>query len=362
MKNNVIIGAGVTGLTLAERLAAKDENVLIIEKRSTIGGNCYDYFDEDNNYIQLYGPHIFHTDDEEVWNYVNKFSEFNNYIHKVYCHVDGKLINIPFNLNSLYKAFDNLKADKLKEILINEIGINNKVPILKLLNHKNDFIKELAKFIYEKIFLYYTMKQWGKKPEEIDQSVTDRVPVFVSMDDRYFKCRWQGIPKNGFTKMFEKMIDRPNIKIILSTDYKDIIKNLKYDKIYYTGPLDYFFDYEYGKIKYRRIWLDFEKLNTNSYQENSVINYPNDFKFTRITEYNKFLFINNKTTVISREYSSWDKGFEAYPVQDEENKEIVSKYLNKAKNYDNLVLIGRLAECKYYDIDQAIKRALEEVI
>ncbi|MFA5125798.1 MAG: UDP-galactopyranose mutase [archaeon] len=356
---NIVVGAGVTGITIAERLASKGEEVLIIEKRDTIGGNCYDYFDENKNYIQLYGPHILHTNYKEVWDYLNKFTKFNNYSHKVLCNIRGKLINIPFNLNSTDLAFSKDKAEIIKKVLIQEIGLEKKVPILELRKHNNVLIRELADYVYNNIFLNYTIKQWDLKPDEIDLSVTARVPVFVSKDDRYFQSKWQGIPEKGFTEMLNKMLDNPKIKIILSTDYKKIISNYKYKKLFYTGPLDYFFDYKYGKIKYRKIELKFENNNVYSFQENSVINYPNEFDYTRITEFNKFLFIKNKNTVIAKEFPSWEKGFEAYTLQTEANQRIINKYLEEINKLDNVVFLGRLAECKYYDVDGTIKKVLE---
>lgn len=356
---NIVVGAGITGITIAERLASNGEDVLLIDKRDTIGGNCYDYFDENSNYIQLYGPHILHTNHKNVWDYLNKFTVFNNYSHKVFCSIGEKLINIPFNLNSIDLAFDRNNAKIIKDVLINEIGTDNKVPILELNKHNNPLIRSLADYVYNNIFLNYTMKQWGLKPDEMDPAVTARVPVYVSKDDRYFQDKWQGIPENGFTNMFNKMLNNNRIKVQLSTDFKAAVSDYKYDKLFYTGPLDYYFDYKFGKIKYRKISLEFEQKNTMSFQENSVVNYPNDNEFTRITEFNKFLYIRNKNTIIAREYASWDKGFEAYPLQVTENQRLISRYMGEAKAFRNVIFLGRLAECKYYDIDDSVKNVLD---
>jgi len=357
---NIIIGAGITGLTLAERLASKGEKVLIMEKRNHIGGNCFDFFDKEGNYIQKYGPHIFHTKYKEVWDYLSKFTEWNNYEHKVIGKVKNKLVPIPFNFESIDILFNKEKAEHLKKILEKEYGLNKKVPILELKKNKNIEIKKLAEFAYENIFLNYTMKQWDLKPEEIDPSVTARVPVMVGYDNRYFQDKYQGIPSEGFTKIFQKMILNPLIEIRLGWDYKKIISNYKYDKLFYTGPLDYYFDYKFGKIKYRKISSKYKRINKTSYQSNSVINYPaKEEKFTRITEFNKFLNIKNHSTIIMKEYPSWKKGFQAYPLKTEKNQKIIDNYLNKTKKLIDVVFIGRLAECKYYNIDEVIKEVFK---
>jgi UDP-galactopyranose mutase len=354
---NIVVGAGITGLTIAERLASKGEEVLIIEKRDHIGGNCYDFLDENGNYVQQYGPHIFHTKLKEVWDYLSQFTEWNDYSHKVVGWINGKLINIPFNLNSIDATFDKEEAEEIKKVLIEEFGKETKIPILDLRKHSNPLIKKLADYVYENVFLNYTMKQWDLKPEEIDPSVTARVPVFISRDNRYFQDPYKGLPKNGFTAMMKKMIENPLIKVKLGEKFKE--GKYDYDRLFYTGPLDEFFDFKFGKIKYRRVDLRFEKHDKSSYQSNSVVNYPNTEDFTRITEFNKFLFIENSSTMIAKEYPSWTDGFQAYPVQTEENKRVISKYLQEGNKLDNVVFAGRLAECKYYNMDQAVKRALE---
>lgn len=357
--NYLIVGAGITGITIAERLSSRGKKVVLNDVRNTIGGNCHDYFDENENYIQKYGPHIFHTNEIRVWKYLSKFTKFNNYEHHVFVSIAGKKINIPFNLNSIDLAFSKKQSEEIKSILLNEFKLDEKIPILKLKENNNPLIKKLSDYIYKNVFLNYTLKQWGLKPNEIDPSVTARVPVYISKDNRYFQDKYQGIPVNGFSAMFRKMIKNKNIKIILGKDYKKIIKRQDFKKIYYTGPLDYFFNYKYGKILYRRISLKFQKYDKESFQMNSVINYPNNYKFTRKTEFNKFLFLKNNSTTVAKEYASWDKGFLAYPVQNDKNFNIIDKYIKETKKFKNVIFIGRLAECKYYNIDQAVKRVLE---
>jgi len=358
MKNILIIGAGITGLTLARKLAEKNNKITIVEKRGQIGGNCYDFF-KDGNYIQKYGPHIFHTNSKIVWDFLNKFTSFNNYKHKVLGFVNGRLINIPFNLNTIKLIFPD-RYIYFKNLLIKKFGINNKISIIDLKNEKQKGISELSNYIYKNIFLNYTIKQWDVDPENIDKSVISRVPVFISKDNKYFQDKYQGIPDNGFTKMFKEMIKHPNIILKLNLNYKNIDLNV-FDKIYYTGPLDFFFNYKYGKIKYRKIYLKFKKYNKVSYQKVAVINYPNNEKFTRITEFNKFLNIKNTSTIIIEEYPSWNKGFVGYPVLDNDNQIIINKYLQEVDLLKNVKFVGRLAECKYYNMDQAIKKAINIV-
>jgi UDP-galactopyranose mutase len=356
---NLVIGAGITGITIARLLAEKGEQVIIIDERCHIGGNCYDSF-EHKNYKQVYGPHIFHTDDVKVFKYLSKFTKWNKYKHKVYCNINKKLVNIPFNLNSIDIVFNKNKAEELKRILLNEFGYGKKIPILQLMNSENKLIKELAMYVYKNIFLNYTIKQWDLKPEQLDFNVTARVPVFISKDDLYFQDKYQGIPVEGFTKMFHNMLKHKNICICLGVNHKEY--NLKhFDKVFYTGALDSFFNYKLGDIKYRKIILKFETKNVNSFQENSVINYPNNREYTRITEFNKFLFLNRKKTLIGKEYASWDRGFLAYPVQSEDNFKMINKYLKKAKTLKNVYFIGRLAEGKYYNMDQCVKKAMDLV-
>ncbi len=355
----LIVGAGITGITITERLASRGNEVILIDLRNTIGGNCYDYFDENRNYIQKYGPHIFHTNETRVWKYLSKYTKFNNYSHYVYVSISSKKINIPFNLNSIDLVFSSKQSKVIKSILLDEFKLSEKIPILNLRKSSNPLIIKLSDYIYENVFLNYTLKQWGLKPNEIDPSVTARVPVFISKDNRYFQDKYQGIPVKGFSAMFNSMIKNKNIKLILGKDYKKIINGQNFEKIFYTGPLDYFFDYKYGKILYRRIKLKFQKYNKESFQMNSVINYPNNYKFTRKTEFNKFLFLKNDSTIVAKEYASWDKGFLGYPVQNDSNFKIIDKYINEAKKLKNIIFAGRLAECKYYNIDQAVNRALE---
>jgi len=360
--NYIIIGSGITGFVLAERIAnVLNKKVLIIEKRNHIGGNCYDFKDETGIIVHKYGPHIFHTNCKEVWDYLSQFTDWIYYQHKVLGLVDGKFVPIPFNLNSLYDLMPLRLAERLEEKLINNFGYNKKIPILDLRKTEDRDLKFLAEFIYEKFFLHYTEKQWGIKPEEIDLSVTARVPVVISRDDRYFQDRYQGIPKEGYTKMFTRMLENKNIEIQLETDFKKIKGNIKYDLLIYTGPIDEFFDYKYGKLDYRYVRIDFQRLALESYQPSAVVNYPNDYDFTRITEFKKFdISSRSRETIIGIEYPG-NTGFMAWPVLNERNREIFERYWQEAERLkkENIYFVGRLAEYKYYDMDDAVKNSLD---
>jgi len=361
MKEKVlIVGAGLTGIVLAERFAADGRQVLIIDKRTHIGGNCYDFKDKNGILVKKYGPHIFHTDYEDVWDHLSKFTEWVPYRHEVVSFVDGNFIPMPFNLNTLYKAFPADVANSLEKKLIDCFGFGQKIPILELRDSKEKEIKDLANFIYEKMFLNYTRKQWGLKLEDIDPAVSGRVPIVIRRDNSYFPDKYQGIPGQGYTKMFKKMLKNKNIQVSLNTDYKKVKNKLKYSTLFYTGPIDEFFGYKFGRLEYRRLKIKFKTLKQEEYQPRAVVNYPNDFDFTRVTEFKKFLGQKNKKTTIGFEYPG-EKGFMVWPVLTEKNKEIFQKYWQEAEKLKekNVFFIGRLAEYKYYDMDDIVKNSLD---
>jgi len=375
MFNYIIIGAGFSGSVIAERIAnVLNQKVLIIEKRNNIGGNCYDYKDENNIIIHKYGPHLFHTDYKDVFDYLSNFTEWQLYHHKVLAFIDGKKVPIPFNLNTLYEVFPKTLAEKLETKLLNKYHYNTKVPVLELLKEEDDDIKFLANFIYEKVFKNYTAKQWGLKPEDIDPQVTARVPIYIGRDNRYFTDKYQAIPKDGYTKIFERMLNHPNIKIMLNTDFKELI-NINYEnkkiffmgqeykgKLIFTGMIDELFNFKYGYLPYRSLELKFESIDQEYYQEASVVNYPNDYDFTRITEFKHIHPTQSDKTTILKEYpKAYQPNIDIpyYPVFTKENHELYNKYKEEADKFENLVLVGRLAEYRYYDMDDVVKRALE---
>lgn len=364
-----IVGAGFTGITLAERLATQlNQKVLIVEKRDHIGGNAYDEYDKHSILIHRYGPHIFHTNSEKVWCYLSKFTEWRPYYHHVLGVIDGQQVPIPFNLNSLYALFSLKYAEKLEQSLINQFGFNVKVPILKLRQSANDELKFLADYIYEKIFLGYTTKMWNLKPEDLDSAVTGRVPVYISRDNCYFQDKFQAMPKYGYTAMFRRMIKHPKIKVLLNTDYREIEKDIHFNKMIYTGPIDTFFDFSHGKLPYRSLHFEFFNENKEYVQKVATINYPNEHDFTRITEQKHLTGqISVNTTLVKEFPQSYEatKNEPYYPIPRAKNRDIYNKYQQEAQKLENIYFAGRLADYKYYNMDQAVARALslfEEIV
>ena len=373
MFDYIIVGAGFAGSVMAERIATQlNKKVLIIEKRKHIAGNCYDRKDQNNILIHQYGPHLFHTNNKKVVDYLSQFTEWDIYNHKVLAVIDGKEVPIPFNINTLYDVFPDSLAKRLEEKLLQEYAYNTKIPILELKQSTDKDLQFLADFVYEKIFVHYTAKQWGMKPEEMDGAVTARVPVFVGRDDRYFNDTYQILPTEGYTRLFEKMLDHENIKLLFNTDFKEVMK-IDGNEIYlfgqkfegtliYTGQIDELFDYEFGELPYRSVEMKFETIDKEYYQNVATVNYPNDYDFTRITEFKHIHPTKSDKTTILKEYPQEyipNKNTPYYPVFTNENQIKYSQYLEHAKPFENLVLVGRLAEYKYYDMDDIVERALE---
>lgn len=375
MYDSVVIGAGIAGLVVARKLAEeKNKKVLVIERRNHIGGNCYDRFDDNGILVHEYGPHIFHTDDESVREYLSRFTNWYDFGHEVVANVNGQLIPVPFNLNTLHMVYDDKKACELEKKLIEEYGEGQRVPIMTLRKNPDKEIGQIADYVYENIFLKYTMKQWGQTPEEISPEVTGRVPVVISYDNRYFKDKYQGVPDKGFTPMFEKMLDYDNIEVMTGVDCKDIL-TFEEDAIYlngekfdgdviYTGALDELFDCRYGRLPYRSLDFKFEHYDKDSYQGHSVVNYTVSEDYTRITEF-KYLTGQKDTdgTTIIKEYpfayTGEDGQIPYYAILNEENEKLYEKYKALTKNYKNFHLLGRLAEYKYYNIDAMTLKAME---
>lgn len=373
MIDYIVVGSGLAGVVMAERIATQlNKKVLIIEKRNHIGGNCYDFKDENNILVHKYGPHLFHTNNKDVIDYLSKFTSWDIYNHEVLCFIDGKKVPIPFNFNTLYEVFPNQKAKALEAKLLETYDYNSKVPILELKKSTDKDLQFLADFIYEKIFVNYTAKQWGMKPEEMDSAVTARVPVFIGRDNRYFNDSYQMLPSNGYTSMINNMLNHKNIKIMLNTDFKEIctikdkdfyLFDKKFDgKVIYTGQIDELFDYKFGDLPYRSVNMQFETIEKDFYQEKATVNYPNDYDFTRITEFKHIHPINTPKTTILKEYPQEyvrNKNTPYYPIFTNENQNKYNQYLEYSKEFKNLILVGRLAEYKYYDMDDIVTRALE---
>lgn len=370
----IVVGAGLAGCVMAERIANMlNKKVLIIEQRNHIGGNCADHRNEFGILIHRYGPHLFHTDYDVVFNYLSNFTEWRVYEHKVLAFIDGKKIPIPFNFNSMDLIFPQGLAERLQKKLLIRFREGAKVPILNLMEIDDEDIRFLANFIYEKVFLNYTVKQWGKRPEEIANLVTARVPVVVGRDNRYFHDKYQAVPLEGYSKMFERMIANKNINLLLNTDFKSVLKvdveqgkffflgNEFKGKVIFTAMLDYLFDYVFGALPYRSLRFESKDLNVEFFQEVAVVNYPNDFEYTRIAEYKHIHPVETPWTTIVYEYPVDFKPGKIpyYPVFTDGALDTYNKYLELAARLENLVIVGRLAEYRYYDMDDVVKRVLD---
>jgi UDP-galactopyranose mutase len=354
MFDYLIVGAGLAGATMAERLAKiSGKKVLIVDKRNHIGGNTYDFYNEDGILVHKYGPHIFHTNSREIFDYLGNFTEWRSYEHRVLASVDGMMVPIPINLNtinSLYglqlnseevDVFFEKRAEKKKSIRTSEDVVVNKI----------------GRELYEKFFRGYTRKQWNLDPSELDASVTARIPTRNNKDNRYFTDTYQAMPLHGYTRMFEKMLDHPNIRVMLNTDYKDIVREIQYDKMIYTGPVDYFFDYKYGKLPYRSLDFKFETIEAENYQPTGTVNYPNDQAYTRITEFKYLTGQKHPKTSIVYEFPK-EHGDPYYPIPRQENAVLYKKYEDLAQSIPNVYFTGRLATYKYYNMDQVVAQSL----
>ncbi len=360
----LIVGAGFAGSIIAERVASQlNASVILVDKRMHIGGNAFDYRNEDGILIHKYGPHIFHSATRKPVDYLSKFTDWVPYFHRTLGVVEGNLIPIPFNFNSLYKSFPKNFAKRLEQKLITTYGYGLKIPILKLREHNDDEIKFLADYIYKNVFYNYTKKQWDLSPEELDPSVTSRVPVLLSRDNRYFQDSFQALPKEGYTKIFERLLAHKNIKVFLQTTFQEVKDEIKYKYLIYTGAIDEFFDYKYGKLPYRSLRFDFQRLDINKFQPAAIVNYPNNNDYTRITEFKNFMkYPQNCPTTIAIEYPEPFEEFKNeryYPIPQAQNFEVYNKYYELTKEIDNTILfVGRLAEYKYYNMNEVVASAL----
>ena len=375
MYDSIVIGCGFAGAVIAREMAEKGKSVLIVEQRSHIGGNCYDALDDYGILIHEYGPHIFHTNNKEVYDYLSRFTEWRPYQHEVVGCIDGMLVPVPFNLNSLDMVYGREKGSRLREELLSRYGENRKVPILELKNSVSEEVRELAQYVYENVFLKYTMKQWGQKPEEVDASVTARVPVYLSRDNRYFQDLYQGMPSRGYTSLFEAVLDHDNIEVHLNTNGRERICFGKEGQVYwegipfkghmiYTGPIDELFDLRYGRLPYRTLHFQLEHYDKEYYQSKGVVNYTVSEDYTRITEFKHMTGQGDGAgTTIMKEYPADYRGREGeipcYAVINQDNQELYERYTRLLDHIPNFHLLGRLAEYKYYNIDAIVEKALQ---
>ena len=373
-----IVGAGYAGAVSARALAEKGKKVLVLERRDHIGGNAYDCLDGHGVLIHKYGPHIFHTNNRAVFDFLSRFTEWRRYQHRVIANVprdnpevvpahkktDGRFFfPVPFNLDSLKNAFGEREGGRLGEKLLAAYPAQSQVTILELRQNPDPEVAAIADYVYEHVFVHYTMKQWGQKPEEIDPSTTARVPVRLSRDDRYFQDAYQGMPLEGYTKMFERMLDHPNIEVRLGVDARPILKEAG-GPVIYTGQVDELFGFQFGPLPYRTLDFQFETLPQDAFQTHGTVNYTVDQDFTRITEFKHLTGqeLPGVTTIVkeySRPYTGDPKETPYYAIISPENNALYAKYKAEADKKQQLHLLGRLAEYKYYNMDAIAARALE---
>lgn len=377
----IVVGAGYAGSICARELAEKlNKKVLIIDKRNHIAGNMYDEYNSDGILIHKYGPHISVMNERRAFDYLSKFTEWIPYLHTVKAEIDGIEVPLPFNLTAIDYLFPVEKALIIKEALINAYGFGANVPILELRRSSNSTIRDLAECVYEKIFVHYTMKMWGLGPEEIDPSVTARIPIRLSYDNKHFLHTYQVMPKYGFTKLFENILSHSNITVQLQSDasellHLDINERKTYfngqvfnGKIIYTGALDQLFNYELGVLPYRSLEFEFNTYYENYIQDSTVLNWPDDRPATRRTEMKRLTGQKKAgiTSTITEYPGAYNKDGERfnepyYPIINENCIDLFNKYLKRVKTFNNIYTVGRLADYKYYNMEATILRALDMV-
>jgi UDP-galactopyranose mutase len=354
MFDYLIVGAGYAGSVLAERLASQaDKKVLICDRRPHIAGNAYDHYNDHGVLVHKYGPHIFHTNSLEVFEYLSQFTEWRAYQHRVLASVDGKLVPFPINLDTINALYGlNLTAMEVDDFLKSVAE-----PKERIRTSEDVVVSKVGRELYEKFFRGYTRKQWDLDPSELDAAVAARVPARTNRDDRYFTDKYQAMPAHGFTRMFEKMLNHPNIKVMLNTDYRDIVDFIPFREMIYTGPIDEFFDYRYGKLPYRSLEFKHETHDKEWFQPAPVVNYPNEYQYTRITEFKYLTGQESRKTSVVYEFPRAE-GDPYYPVPRPENAELYKKYKALADSTPNVLFVGRLATYKYYNMDQVTAQAL----
>ena len=358
MYDYLIVGAGFFGAVFAHEMKLRGKKCLVIDRRAHIGGNCYTEPIVGIN-VHKYGAHIFHTSDREIWNYINRFAEFNNYINSPVAIYNDELYNLPFNMNTFAKMWGIKTPEEAKEIIKKQV---EKLIISEPKNLEEQAVKLVGSDIYEKLVKGYTEKQWGRKCSELPAFIIKRLPLRFTFDNNYFNDRYQGIPIGGYTQIFEKLLD--GIEVRLNENYKDLRGAKIAEKTIYTGCIDEFFDYKFGALEYRSVRFENEILDKENYQGNAVVNYTSsDIPYTRIIEHKHFEFGSQPETVISREYSAeWKPGIEPYyPINDEKNSMLFEHYKTLAQSRPDVIFGGRLGQYRYYDMDMVIRAALETV-
>jgi len=358
MFDYLIVGAGLAGSVLAERLASQlNYRVLIVDKRDHIGGNAYDYYDDNGIFLHKYGPHIFHTNIAPVYHYLSEFTKWRMYEHRVLAAVDGMMVPIPINMDTLNRLFG-LALHSPEEVESYYASI--RVPIAQPGNAEEQVLSKVGQVLYEKFFKGYSLKQWGIHPREMDAAVTARIPIRTNRDDRYFSDQYQVMPLHGYSRMFQSMLANPNISIMLNTNYRDIREVIPHKALIFTGPIDEFFDYRFGRLPYRSLEFVHEYCHKPYYQTVGTVNYPNEFDFTRVTEFKHLTGQRSDGTTVVYEYplDMDDSHDPYYPIPRKENALLYDKYQVEAEQLSNVTFCGRLAEYKYYNMDQVVERAL----
>ncbi len=354
MFDYMIVGAGFAGSVLAERLArGSGKKVLLVDRRPHIGGNAYDHYDDAGILVHKYGPHIFHTNSREVFEYLSGFTKWRPYEHRVRASVDGQLVPIPINLDTINQLY----GLKLNSMEVESFFASVAEPRESVRTSEDVVVSRVGRELYEKFFRGYTRKQWGLDPSQLDAMVTARVPVRTNRDDRYFSDTYQAMPLKGYTRMFENMLDHENVKILLNTDYHEIEGVIPYDRMIFTGPVDEFFDFRYGKLPYRSLEFQFETINQERVQPVAVVNYPNQHLYTRSTEFKHLTGQEHAKTSLVYEYPRAE-GDPYYPVPRPENAELYKRYQTLAEERPDVHFVGRLATYKYYNMDQVVAQAL----
>ncbi len=352
--DTLVVGAGFAGSVLAERLASQaGQRVLVVDKRPHIGGNAFDRYDDAGILVHPYGPHIFHTNSAEVFNHLSQFTRWRPYQHRVLASVDGQLLPMPINLDTVNRLYGlSLTSFEMESFLASVAETPD-----SLRTSEDVVVAKVGRDLYNKFFRGYTRKQWALDPSELDASVTARVPTRTNRDDRYFTDTYQAMPLHGYTRMFETMLAHPNIKVMLNTDYRDVVRLLPWKHMVYTGPVDAFFDHRYGKLPYRSLDFEHVTLPQAQFQTVGTVNHPNEYAYTRVSEFKHITGQQHAATSVVYEYPRAD-GDPYYPVPRAENNTLYKRYESDADEMTDVTFIGRLATYKYYNMDQVVAQAL----
>ncbi|HVJ88658.1 MAG TPA: UDP-galactopyranose mutase [Labilithrix sp.] len=353
MFDYLIVGAGFAGSVCAERLASLGHRILLCDQRNHIGGNAYDHYDDAGLLVHKYGPHIFHTSSRRIFEYLSQFTEWRPYEHRVLARVDGKLLPFPINIDTVCRLY----GIDVDELTIEEFYASRAEKIASPRTSEAAVVSKIGRDLYERFFRNYTRKQWGLDPSELDAAVAARVPARTNRDDRYFTDEFQAMPRHGYTRMFERMLKHPNIKIMLNTDYREIVGEFQWTDMIYSGPVDAFFEYRFGKLPYRSLHFEFATHDVETFQPGAVVNYPNEHEYTRITEFKYLTGQRHPKTSVVYEFPR-DDGDPYYPVPRPQNAQLYARYKALADAIPNVHFVGRLATYKYYNMDQVVGQAL----